>query len=231
MSAALVQSKASAPGSVSTAQNLTFDSPTTSGHLIEVTVVLRQDATGGRTIAVTDSQGNTYSTAVTSGPSTAFSRQTIKFYVANCVGGASHQITVTPSGTVTLAFLIDEWSGLETTSPLDKTATGSNTGTSVTTGSTGTLAQADELVTCGVGTPGVAHTLTPGSGWTADPATATGVSNEYKVVSATTAVSGVATLGASITWNAALATYKIAVGGGGLIIPLVQYHRQMQGIA
>ncbi|MBN9522501.1 hypothetical protein J0H58_28930 [bacterium] len=231
MPVTLVQSKTAYPGGTSTPAVATFDGATTTGNLIEVTVELRQDAAGGVTVAVTDNKGNTYSPAVTSGGAGAFSRQCVKFYCANTAGGGSHQITVTPSGSLangSLGFVADEWSGLAPSGPLDKTATGTNTSTAVSTGSTGTLSQADELVTCGVGTAGTSVTYTPGVGWTQTAAT-TGLFNQYKVVAGTAAVSGDATASPSITWNAALATYKIAAGGGGpAVAPIVAHLNRLR---
>lgn len=203
-----------------TSVSLTFNSSTTSGNLIEVTVSQGDDS-NAILWGVTDNKGNTYLTNATTLRSTGASGTVLqKFYIYNAVGGASHQVDVTLEGggeaTNPFAVSIAEYNNIETASdPLDKTAEGTATSTSPTTGSSGTLSQANELVTYAVGSrlaavqsddPTAAGfdrigTQTTTGDWGAQ-------SWHYKVVAATTAVSGDGTLSANQTWVTVLATYK-----------------------
>lgn len=116
-----------------------------------------------------------------------------------------------------------EFSGVVVVSPLDQQTSGSSAGSnSPATGTTGTLAQADELVLAVVG--GQASNANEGF----DVPAATGYTNlyveqdgslhesgsgDYKFVSATTGVSAAwGTTTASIPWSAKLATFKLAAG-------------------
>ena len=212
MAAALVQSK-TGEGIDPT---VTFDASVTSGNLVEVTCNQGDDA-NTLTFVVTDNKGNTYLTNATTLRSTGASGTVIqKFYIYNVVGGASFAVSVDQSvNTNPIAVTIAEFSGVETAAdPLDKTAEGTNTNTTPITGSSGTLSQADELVTYAVGSRLAALQ-------TADPTaagfdrfatqTTTGEwgaqSAHYKVVAATTAVAGDGAL-ANQTWVTVLATYK-----------------------
>lgn len=65
------------------------------------------------------------------------------------IAGASESTSVvlTPSGSASTEIVMEEWSGMAASSPLDKTASGSAAGGSLTipSGTTAALAQADEL--------------------------------------------------------------------------------------
>lgn len=109
---------------------------------------------------------------------------------------------------------IDEWSGLMD-SPVDKTsAAGPTTSTSPAAGSSGTLAQADEVVYFNFSQWTVVSSVTDPSGYTLVYAeTGSGViagNGYYRIVSATTAQNPTATLASSDLWTAALATFKAA---------------------
>lgn len=116
-----------------------------------------------------------------------------------------------------------EFSGVVVVSPLDQQTSGSSAwSNSPATGTTGTLAQADELVLAVVG--GQASNANEGfdvpatTGYTnlyveQDGSLHESGSGDYKFVAATTGVSAAwGTTTASIPWSAKLATFKLAAG-------------------
>jgi hypothetical protein len=119
------------------------------------------------------------------------------------------------------AFIIEEWSGITTTSPLDKSAQSANS-TATTTPPTGTTAattQADEIVFNSVAINGGTTTVTVGAGYSnlsnflgAGTAGAF-VACQSKVVAATGTQSGSFTLGASRSSPACVNTFFIAQAG------------------
>jgi hypothetical protein len=95
-----------------------FISSTTAGNMI--TVMISHDNNGGTVSGCSDGS-NTYVQAVTAG------NEVDIWYAKNIAGGS---ITVTCSGLTVGYQAIQEWSGANTSAPLDATAT-STTGTSV----------------------------------------------------------------------------------------------------
>lgn len=154
---------------------------------------------GGAAPTITDNKGNNASW-VQVGSTLSLSADTNeKGALFECVGGtggSSHTVTVTFSGTQTVASAwLQEWTGLATTSPRDK-APGGNSATAspYTSLSTGTTSQADEVVLAYCSTLSASGTET--FNWTANSFTATGdVQNNanadqtgdsaYRIVSAT----------------------------------------------
>jgi hypothetical protein len=70
------------------------------------------------------------------------------YYLANCAA-TTNTSTFTPNNSANISLTCQEYSGVVTVSPLDKTATGTGFGTAATSASSGTLTQADELVVIG----------------------------------------------------------------------------------
>lgn len=143
------------------------------------------------------------------------------YYAANTSSGA-HTISVNLSGTNDITLMVHEYSGIVTSSPLDKTEVGNGTGTSITTATTTTLAQADNLVHSAVGhSTGSNITLSAGAGFTRrqhqpDNAGALAGASEDQRVTATTGVAGTWTAGSSVSnWRAVVAVFKEDGGGGG----------------
>lgn len=126
----------------------------------------------------------------------------------NANGGAT-TVTIDPTGTADIYFVISEWSGVDEGAGIDVGATGGATGTSTTpsAGTTGTLSMADSCVVAAVTHAGTDTTITEDTtdSFTALQENEGGSTNcpgavEYKVVSATTAVDAGFTLGASNAW-------------------------------
>jgi hypothetical protein len=112
----------------------------------------RSSGTGLAETAPTDTQG-TWSTASAGVPgvNATFESGCGIFYQANVAAGTH---TVTPQGNSNNNTTLCEWSGISTSSPADASAsskTDSGGQTSQVTGTTGTTAQADELVLIALG--------------------------------------------------------------------------------
>lgn len=113
-------------------------------------VTLSAPATAGNLILVAGNSDATLSTpsGFTAGPNVVYAAGFYLFY--KVAAGGETTVTLTPSVNRTVAGGILEYSGIAASSPLDATASASNTGSStagpVTAGSTGTTAQSVELV-------------------------------------------------------------------------------------
>jgi hypothetical protein len=137
----------------------------------------------------------------------------------NCAGGQG-SVTVTFTGvqafgSTGFSVFVMEWSGINTASPVDRTNSGNSASSSAfSSGSTGILTQADEVV---IGTvyARVAGTETitgPSSPWAnfaqLSASTAVGLLTGYQIVSATTAQTYSGTLTAGSAYNACIASFK-----------------------
>jgi hypothetical protein len=177
----------------------------------------------------TDNKGNSYSRSINQESQSGSDRFGAAIYAAlNIASSATFTVTMDLTATSAHLHLVClEFSGVETSAALDKTAVGTTTGGSPTSGNSGTLAQADELV------------LVVGCFATGDPTTAiaaeagyTQVAEEpddgasqageadYKIVAATTAEECTWTVAnPSNVTNACLATFKQAAAGGATVRP------------
>lgn len=220
MAAAIVQETISAlQPSATTSVNLSFSSPVSSGNLIVVRVGFRIGSTSPITVTVSDNAGNSYAQAVAPGTGTFVYTTTI-VYAKNVTGG-SITVTVALSAAVTnnWSAAITEVSGCDTAAPRDKTAKSDNGfSNSASTGSTGTLTQANEIaLSCLL--LGSVVTPTEGGGFTRG-ASNTQAFTGYDVVAATTALNATWSLSGSTSWAASVATFIAAAGGGGTPVAL-----------
>lgn len=141
------------------------------------------------------------------------------------LAGASEAgtVVVTPSSSDSIEIIVEEWSGNDTSSPLDKTASA----TGASTGTTAATTQADEQAFAQAGSGNLSAAPT-GVTWTNSFVTETGIfgghatlnnrtalSPASKVLSATGAVSSVPTIGTGTTSGCLVATFKASAGGGG----------------
>jgi hypothetical protein len=214
MALAVVQVQHNYPLTGGSASNaVTFPSATTVGNRA-VAIVHSYPNPPGAT-AVTDNKGNTWTRdfATASGP-IAFS----VYSAPITTGGTSHIVTAAVAGADIINHDVIEVSGGATGTWLDKTAANSGTGTAYTTGSTGTLTQADEIVFVSVGVDtGDSQTITPDATYTLLATQPNGAgyvsSGAYKIVSVTTAINHAwtTTFGSS-GWFAGAVTYKATAG-------------------
>src|SRR5205807_860937 len=137
---AFVQS-ASVDAGVAVATSLAFTTNTTAGNLIVVAIRVGPPTT--TTVAVKDSNGNSY-TLARSQVQTTDRHQTWVYYANNIAAGPT-TVTVTLSTTATLRVAIHEYSGLNTVAPLDQTTSAQGNGTAPTSGSVTTTAASELL--------------------------------------------------------------------------------------
>lgn len=148
-----------------------------------------------------------------------FLASTENLYIYYKIAGASEPTNPswTMSGSSNWVIAASEWSGIETSSPLDVTKTNNGTGTAGTTGTHSTLAQADELIVvayCNVnirtwGSHDNSQTELGEITSTAGPnATKNNISLAARIVSSTTGVNYGATLSSSFAHGVALASFK-----------------------
>lgn len=171
--------------------------------------------------------GGTWST--TTGP-TAGATNAFICYCASATGGAT-TVTVDYGTGFYLRVCISEFSGLATASTLDVQTSNSGTSNSPTSGTTGTTAQADELVLASMAADtgplagGVGIDVPATTGYTnldvwqqnsdVSALDYAGFSADYKIVSSTAAQSAAwGTLTASFVWRGKIATFKAAAAAG-----------------
>lgn len=172
---------------------------------------------------VTDSNTNTYQKAL--GPLGA-GDNVYQYYAESPTVGASHTITATSSaGSSFLTLCAAAYSGMASSSTIDKTQSGTGTGTSLDSGNTATTSQADELL-IGNGTvsTGGSVTWSAGASYT-NRATVTNADIggigyiEERIVAATGAYSAPESLsGGTGGWTALIGTYK-AAGAAAVFVP------------
>jgi hypothetical protein len=223
MAIVLVQSTiAVVVGSQST--NLAYTSNLTAGSLLVMAEVAFAGSGGNAASGTpTDTRSHTWSGARANyAPINASNAGRIWYVPAASSGTCTVTNTIIGSVGVDQTLAISEWSGAHA-SPLGaagEQGDGTGTGTAVATGTTGTLAQADELIVGWVSHTGadttIAHdaadgfaTLQENEGGSANMP----LNVQYKITSATTAIIPNWTLGASRNWFGQSVTFIAAAAG------------------
>lgn len=200
-------------GSSSSNRTFTYTGSVAAGQSVVGSLVLSAGAIP--TATITDSKGNTYTVdaSVTTGSSA-----TTYIFSSNITTGIVPGDTLTiglSAGTGRWLVSVQGFGNLLTPA-LDRTATNTDNGTSMTTGTTLATTAADELVFAAFGF-NAGRTFTPdtGSGFTGIPqiSTATGSNDrslgaQWKYVTATGTQTANATLSSAGAYAAAIATYK-----------------------
>lgn len=201
-------------GSSSAALTITYTNPTTSGDLLVLVVTYF----GTATVSVADNQGNTWLKAK---GIVAGSLHAEIWYVQGCTGGASHQVTITPTAAVFLSAAWGEWTGGATAGGPDQTNAANATSASPSTGNVTTTA-AGELYVAVLDedstSSGVISTETSPQTWTnvyTARATSTqeGVSLQTYgdgITAAAGTYAGTWSMLGSIPWAAAIASFQAA---------------------
>ena len=203
-----VQSNSVSPSTTVSSLSAQFTAAQSAGDLIVVGVSWGSSATIS---SVTDTKGNTYTLAV--GPTTFSGAAAAIYYAKNIVAAAANANTVTVTFNTTTGtpdLRVAEYSGINTTSPLDVTAV--STGTSATSNSgSATTTNANDLL---VGSNAVlSGTQDAGTGFTRRQISAfDGNILEDRIVSATGAYSATAPLTSSAGWIMQMAAFKAAAG-------------------
>jgi len=210
-----VQSNSASPSTTVSTISTAFPAAQAAGHFIVVGVSWGAAASIS---SVTDTKGNTYTLAV--GPTTFSGAASAIYYARNIVAAAAGANTVTVTfntATGTPDLRVAEYSGVDTTSPLDVTA--ASTGTSATSNSgSATTTNANDLL---IGSNAVlSGTQAAGTGYTSRQISAfDGNILEDKIVSATGAYSATATLSSSAAWVMQMAAFKAAGSSSGDTTP------------
>lgn len=201
--AAYVQSDSQSQSS-STTNVLAFPSNNTAGNLIIVAGVINSQS---QTMSVSDSQGNTYTSAI--GPIDSLNSGRGQIWYAENISAGANTVTLTITGSVNSQIYIHEYSGLATSSSLDKTD--SSTGTSSTCDSTAqTISQANELLFGLCFTDANTGSIDPASGssYTEREEINTRTQTQDRVVSSVASYDSQWDLGGSADWTGLLATFK-----------------------
>lgn len=203
MAIAFVQSK-TFPGNASTPNSVGFTNNVATGNSI---IVATRNSTGSPSVNVSDSLGNIY-TEIGTTQTTPGGANLRLFYAKNIIGGKC-TVTLSWAGGSSNRAQMAEYSGCDTTSPLDQTAKSSGTSTTPSSGNI-TTTVADELLFCAVATDG-GNTFTAGTSFNLrEVAGDVAVQIEDRIVSATGTYAGTMTLtGGSAGWAAIVASFKI----------------------
>jgi len=205
-----VQSNSASPSTTVSSIAVPFTNAQTAGDFIAVGVSW---GSGVSISSITDTKGNAYTLAV--GPTTFSGAASAIYYAKNIAAAAAGANTVTvtfSAATGTPDLRVAEYSGVNTTSPLDVTAV--STGTSATSDSgSATTTNANDLL---IGINAVlSGTQSAGTGYTSRQISLyDGNILEDRIVSATGAYSATATLSSSAAWIMQMAAFKAAVSGG-----------------
>jgi hypothetical protein len=209
-----VQVKAATPQTASSSVTVTYTAAQTAGNL-NIVAVGWNDTTS-TVSSIRDSRGNTYSLAL--GPTTGTGLRQSIYYARNIAGG-NNTVTVTfnqAAAAVDIRAL--EYSGLDTTSPLDVTAGAAGTGTSASSPVAASTA-ANELIFgagmtkshfTGGGSGFVSRVITNPDADIAEDQTVSKMGN-YNAVAPT----------ASASWVMQMATFRASGQGSGNPSPTV----------
>lgn len=205
---AQVQSAAGFASGVSSISQA-FSTVNTQGNMI---IAFVRMSTTSETVSVTDSAGNSYIDAVAQAQA-ADGSQTHIFYARNIKAGAN-TVTATFSSTNNHPWLaIYEFSGLNTSAPLDQVASAQGSSAAPSSGLTSNTTSANELVFAGLGLPASSSvTVTGGAGFTLlqqdTGANTSRAAEEDEIVKAVGQYAGIFTLSGSVNWSVVLATFK-----------------------
>lgn len=140
MAIAFVQSPAAVQGNNETSRT-TAAITTTEGNLVVIGTTCSNNFT-----SVTDSKSNTWSLATSQ---TTWGGDPIRLHYAILAAGkagSGHTFTISSSAGAYMVLCVAEYSGVEASSPLDKTQTNTATASTLDSGTTALTAQANELL-------------------------------------------------------------------------------------
>ncbi len=208
----LIQS-AQVEGSAVGSMSVGFPSNNNAGNLI---IAFVRMSTTYQTVAVADTMGNVYSDAVAQFQT--YDGHLIHIFYAKNIRGGANRVTATFSATNSHPWLaVYEYSGLDSTNPLDLTAQAQNLGSvpgSVASASTASVSSTtNQLVFAAVGLPSsYAGAVIAGTSYVLreqDTGTSR-AANETTSLSSQQTVSAAFTLSSPTYWSLVLATFKAA---------------------
>jgi hypothetical protein len=149
---------------------------------------------------------NTYTDALNDQVATGNGWKAVNWYVKNCKSGAT-TVTIQLSGTPTFGeAFVEEWSGIDTVSPLDQKNKATASSNSPSSGNV-TTTIASELA-WGYIIPN-SGTLTVGSSWIKATQNAGGGDlSEYQILTSTSTLAATATRTPTDAWTAQIVTFK-----------------------
>jgi hypothetical protein len=168
--------------------------------------------TTSTTTGVSDSSGNSWTKIDTN---TDTGAETLElWYALNIAGGVKPTVTITSTTSTTIRALLEEWSGVKTSSALDQHAiTGQiSAGTTLTVTTAGSTADASELA-IGYGQVSGTTTFTKGAAYTLGSVIPAGagakIATEYRELVSTGTQTATFTV-SSNPWEMGIATFKAA---------------------
>jgi hypothetical protein len=194
-----------------------WGSATTTGNLIVVGIALTNALTLGTVSSVTDSQGNSYTKALSkAGTNLTDVINTEIWYASNITGGAG---SVTVNHTIdNAAMFAREYTGFNT---LDVTSSALGSSTTPNSGTSSATSQGTELLLVATGDDkGTSQTWAAAGAFgnmVGTATTLTGVSMEDHLLVATGAQTGTLTLGSAANWDSLLASFYYALAGSALL--------------
>ena len=184
-----------------------FSQPNQAHNMILAVVRM---STTSQTVTLNDSNGNGYALA-TSQAQTSDGHQVLLFYARNIVAGAN-TVTAAFSGTNNHPWLaVFEYTGLNTTAPLDQIAHAQGSGSTADSGATGTTSSANALVFAAAGLPATySGIVTAASGYTLQQQnmSASRSATESMNVNSIGSFRGTFNLNAPTNWSAVTAIFK-----------------------
>jgi hypothetical protein len=205
-----------ARGTGTTSVSVTMASTPTNGNVL-VAVIGMNSYSASRTVSSITQTGVTWTYQIRKG-AVYNVYMSVEIWLGVVGSGASKSVAVALSGEAELGAVADicEYSGVATSSFLDKTATNSGHNAATNTGTTDTTTQANELWIGG--TAAATYTQsTPTNDFTLlDGAVYSFVSCAYleKIVSSTGAANSGTTMSTAYDWVGCIATFKAAAAGG-----------------
>jgi hypothetical protein len=196
----------------------------TTGNLL-VASIRGNDSSATGVSSLTDTASNTWTRATSILSNDGIVGHEL-WYCKNATGNASNVVTANFSGVPTYrGIVVAQYSGVDTSAPLDATATGKTSGAStVSSGSLSTV-QADEvLIAAGTYENTFSLTWTADTGFTIDiQDSQTALMLSRKIVSSTqSGITITNTISTSEPQSIVVATFKAAGGGGGPTYPQLE---------
>lgn len=185
---------------------------------------------GGRTVTLSDTLGNTYTSNAVEAIDTADSNSTNGIGFALNIGGGACTVTFAVSGgAVNMRFSVSEFSGVATSSALDKTATAIGSSAAPASGAVTPTTNGQLLFVCSH--ISAISTFTAGTDFTIATTVPTTpvtqrLATEYYVQPTAASHDGNFSLIGPLSWGCAMVTLK-EPGGGASAFP-DHYYRQMR---
>lgn len=188
---------------------LAFSSNNTAGNLIVVCTAINGGGINPSITSIVDTALNTYTVATDA--NNGGNDPGVSVYYAKNIAGGANTVTVTPNAAANIRWGIVEYSGLDTSAPLDQTTSTFGTSTSPDSGSV-TTTQASELLVGCIGALSGGGAFTNGASYTTRFVVTVGGDDrdslEDRNVSSTGSYSAGGTLATSATWGAIIGTFK-----------------------